>query len=169
MVAHTVSAGAGRDGRAHEVLRALCDEYGLSPAELIVSLKSVDVVVPLGVLRHPVLAPLEAIVVYLRENKGFRLSDVAVLLGRDARVVGATYHAAKKKISPSLTGLVVVDGGLSIPVSVLRDDSLSVLEAVVVHLKNRHGLRLSEIARLLERDDRTVWTLYSRVVVKRGR
>jgi len=49
---------------------------------------------------------------------------------------------------------------LTIPVQVLQNRQLGVLEAVVSYLKDEAGLKYSEIARLLNRDDRTIWNVY---------
>lgn len=60
-----------------------------------------------------------------------------------------------------------IPSSLSIPTSIFRDRTLSVLEAVVEYLKEHHHLTYHQIARLLNRDDRTVWTVYKRAKQKR--
>jgi len=64
---------------------------------------------------------------------------------------------------------VIVDSSseLSIPSSVFQNRNLSVLEAMVVYLKEDKSLKYSEIAKLLNRDDRTIWTVYNRAKKKR--
>ncbi|MFH2028209.1 MAG: hypothetical protein ABIJ08_03655 [Nanoarchaeota archaeon] len=56
---------------------------------------------------------------------------------------------------------------LLIPSTIFRDRKISVLEAVVEYLKDEKNLTYHEIAVLLNRDDRTVWTCYSRAKKKR--
>ena len=56
---------------------------------------------------------------------------------------------------------------LAIPISIFRDRELSVLEAIAEYLKDKKGMRYSEIAQLLNRDDRTIWTSYKRAKEKR--
>ena len=56
---------------------------------------------------------------------------------------------------------------IPIPSSIFRDRSLSVLEVLVEYLKDKHQRSFHEIAVLLNRDDRTIWTVYSRVKQKR--
>lgn len=58
---------------------------------------------------------------------------------------------------------------VSIPVSVISDRSLATLESVVEYLKEKKNLSYHEIAVLLKRDDRTVWTCYSRAKKKRAK
>lgn len=54
-----------------------------------------------------------------------------------------------------------------IPVYLFRDRSVAVLEVLVEYLKDVKGLSFHEIAVLLNRDDRTIWTVYNRVKKKR--
>ena len=57
---------------------------------------------------------------------------------------------------------------LYVPISVLEDTTVSVLEAIVEYLKEAKGLRYREIAKLLNRDERNIWTVYKRAKVKRN-
>jgi len=54
-----------------------------------------------------------------------------------------------------------------IPVTILQDRNISVLENVVSYLKDTFGLSYHKIALLLNRDDRTIWTVYQRAIKKR--
>lgn len=56
---------------------------------------------------------------------------------------------------------------IPIPSSIFCDRSLSVLEVLVAYLKDQKHLTFHEIARLLNRDDRTIWTVYTRGKKKR--
>lgn len=56
---------------------------------------------------------------------------------------------------------------ITIPSSIFRDRELSVLEAIVEYFKEKKQKKYSEIARLLNRDDRTIWTAYQRAREKR--
>jgi len=56
---------------------------------------------------------------------------------------------------------------LPIPTLIFKDRSISVLEAMVEYLKDEKQLSYHEIAILLNRDDRTIWTCYSRAKKKR--
>ncbi len=56
---------------------------------------------------------------------------------------------------------------MQIPSLVLRDRRISVLEAIVEYLKDEKKLSYHEIAVMLNRDDRTIWTCYNRARSKR--
>ena len=55
---------------------------------------------------------------------------------------------------------------LSIPVEVLQDRTVSVLEAISLYLKENKGSTYHGIAVLLNRDDRTIWACYHRAKKK---
>ena len=52
---------------------------------------------------------------------------------------------------------------IKIQVSIFDDRRLGVLESLVFYLRDTLSLKNSEIAKLLNRDDRTIWTVYNRV------
>ena len=55
---------------------------------------------------------------------------------------------------------------LAIPSSIFKNRGLSVLEAITVYLKDKKGMKYAQIARLLNRNDRTIWTSYQRAKKK---
>ncbi len=57
---------------------------------------------------------------------------------------------------------------LAIPSSIFKNRDLSVLEAITVYLRDKKGMKYAEIARLLNRNDRTIWTSYQRAKKKKG-
>ena len=60
-------------------------------------------------------------------------------------------------------------GFIEIPTYLFRDRSVAVLEALVEYLKDVKGLTYHEIALMLNRNDRTIWTVYDRAKKKRKR
>ncbi|MBW2965246.1 hypothetical protein KY363_07350, partial [Candidatus Woesearchaeota archaeon] len=54
----------------------------------------------------------------------------------------------------------------AVPSSIFIDRDLAPLESITEYLKEKHGLSFHEIALLLNRDDRTVWTCYNRASKK---
>ena len=57
---------------------------------------------------------------------------------------------------------------IDIPLDVLLDRNVAVLEAIVEYLKEKKNLTYHEIAVLTNRNDRTIWTVYNRAKKKRG-
>ncbi len=57
---------------------------------------------------------------------------------------------------------------LNVPTFIFRDRTLAALESIVVYLKDSQGMTYAQIAKLLNRDDRTIWTTYTRAKKKLG-
>ncbi len=58
------------------------------------------------------------------------------------------------------------DKYMNIPSFIFKDRELAALESIVVYLKDSQGMSYAQIARLLNRDDRTIWTTYQRAKKK---
>ncbi|MFH1649705.1 MAG: hypothetical protein ABIA93_04105 [Candidatus Woesearchaeota archaeon] len=59
-----------------------------------------------------------------------------------------------------------VSRSLDIPLKIFQDRNVAVMEALVRYLKDDIKLTNHEIAELINRDDRTIWTVYSRATKK---
>jgi DNA-directed RNA polymerase specialized sigma24 family protein len=104
----------------------------------------------------------EALCKYLRENEGMRFSEIARLLKRDQRTVWVSYKGAVKKKEEKIE---IGKTEVSIPVKIFADRRLSILESLVYYLRKKR-LSNAEVAEILGRDQRNVWTLYSRALKK---
>jgi len=62
---------------------------------------------------------------------------------------------------------IKIENNINIPIHIFQDRTLSVLETIVEYLKEKLKLNYHEIAVLLNRDDRTIWTCYHRAKEKR--
>ena len=110
---------------------------------------------------------LEALVVFLRENKKLSYRKIANLLNRDHRFVYNSYANAKDK--ELVTKYIISPSYRLIPISIFSDKKIPALEAIVLYLKDEFSLTYHQIALLLARDDRTVWTVYQRAKKKHGK
>lgn len=108
---------------------------------------------------------MEAICKYLKEELSLNYSKIALLLNRDSRTIWATYNNSIRKGKEKL---LVKESRFFIPVSALADRSLSVLECIVCYLKDSFKLRYSQIAVLLNRDERNIWAAYKRAMKKKA-
>ena len=113
--------------------------------------------IPLSVFENKGLSALELICKYLKEEKKLGINQIAELLQRDYRTIWTTYSKANKKRKARL---IISETKLTIPVSVIADRKLSVLEAIVSYLKDEFGLRYNAIASLIFRDQRNVRATY---------
>jgi len=55
-----------------------------------------------------------------------------------------------------------------VPSSIFKNRQLAVLESLVCYLAETESMSYHEIASLLNRDDRTIWTVYQRTLKKRS-
>jgi hypothetical protein len=60
------------------------------------------------------------------------------------------------------------DRVVTIPSSIFRDRHRAPLESISEYLKDKLGMSYHEIAVLLNRDDRTIWTCYNRAKKKQA-
>jgi hypothetical protein len=107
----------------------------------------------------PDLGPLEAVIKFLKDSLGLRNSQIALLLSKSPQSVWLSYRNANSKHPQKLP---VISSNFDLPFSALETKGCSVLENVVSFLRDKHMLRFSEIAKLLKRDPRTIWTTYAR-------
>ena len=119
---------------------------------------------PISIFDNKELSCLETIVKYLREEFKLRYHEIALLLNRNDRTIWATYNIACKKRKEKLP---VKESKFLVPVSIFKDRKFSVLEVLVSYLKEKFNLRYSEIAVLLRRDERNIWTVYNRYKKKK--
>ncbi|MBU3940951.1 MAG: hypothetical protein KKH88_03440 [Nanoarchaeota archaeon] len=147
--------------QARELILELKEEYNLSFDD-INNLIENGLSVPVEIFNRN-LTVLEALVKYLKERKNLSLRNISELIARDERNVWHIYDRADKKYPKNF---VLNEIKYWIPVSIFSDTKLSALESVVVYLKEKISLTYSEIAILLERNDRTIWTVYHRAEKK---
>ena len=115
--------------------------------------------IPISVFDNKELSSLETICKYLKENQNLTYHEIAVLLNRNDRTIWTTYNNSKKKL-PVL--FIINKSEYYLPISIFKERKLSVLETIAVYLKDSQNLTLHQIAVLLNRNDRTIWTVYNR-------
>ena len=123
-----------------------------------------DIYLPVSIFSSSPLSALEVIVKYLKEEVGLSYREIGILINRNERTVWSVYRNSKKKMSKRF---FVSYSRFYIPIAILRDRSLGVLEAITEYMKDELQLRYCRIASLLNRDDRTIWTVYKRAKKKR--
>ncbi len=129
---------------------------------------SKTLLVPNTVFFDTNLAILEAVVEYLKEKKGLNYHEIGTLLNRDERNIWTVYSRVRKKREIAKK-IAAPKPSLSVPISILKDRSLSGFEAIVEWLKEKPKLSFHEISVLLNRDERNIWTVYHRAKLKRGK
>ncbi len=109
------------------------------------------------------MGSLESIVKYLKENLNIKVKKIASLLNRNDKTIWSTFSNAKRKYPEKL---IEQESKVNIPISIFGSRKLSVLESIVYYLKENYELSFHEIALILKRDDRTIWTVYQKAKKK---
>ena len=143
------------------LIEHLKEEHKLSSDEIInlLTQKIPKESIPISIFDNKELSALESIVKYLKENLNYNYAKIAFLLNRDQRTIWTTYQNSIKK---RRLRLIVKDTKYLIPISIFSDRNFSVLELISEYLHDNYNLKYHEIALLLKRDDRTIWTVYQR-------
>ena len=103
---------------------------------------------------------------YLKEEKHLRYSEIGLALGRDERGIWSTYQrAARKMPTPFGTGTA----GLYVPLTVLADRRLSLLESVMIHVVDTLHIPVKDCVELLKKSYSTLYTTYARAKRKLAR
>lgn len=102
------------------------------------------------------LGALESIVVYLRELHQLSYVNIGKKLSRSAAVIGVVYRTARKKYQQPLS----VTSAVAVPVAIFADRSVSMQRHLVRYLHDQRKMQFCDIARLIHRNPRTVWTAY---------
>ncbi len=90
--------------------------------------------------------------------------QIAEVLHKNPGPVGVIYRNAKKKFADAFS---VSHENIMIPFSAFYPE-LTVFESVVYYLKDNYNLKYKNVAQLLKRNERTIWTIYQRARKKLG-
>ncbi len=109
------------------------------------------------------ISSLEAISKYLIEDCSLSIKEASLLLNRTNKNIWYAYNSSKKKLEKFNEKRIK----FAIPITIFQNSNLSVLENIVAYLKDELCLAYSQIAKILHRDDRTIWTAYNKASKKR--
>ncbi|MEM0230979.1 MAG: helix-turn-helix domain-containing protein [Candidatus Woesearchaeota archaeon] len=103
-------------------------------------------------------APLGAICTELKA-KGYSTKEIAKKLGRSYKTIWTTIKKTERKKPAEKTGILI-------PLRAFENRNMGILESAVKFLKDEKNMRLSQIAKILKRNYRTVWTAYNKAKEK---
>ena len=153
--------------RLDTIFSELSMKYGIDYNNIMQLLKRRQnyVSIPASVFNNP-LSPLENVVLYLNLHLRLSQTEISNLLNRDHTTIWTTLENARKKIKESKYNELIakLDEKILIPVSVFSNRKLSILESLSIYIKEKYDMNYHQIALILGKNDRTIWT-----VVNRGR
>ena len=123
-----------------------------------------DIYLPISIFNNDSLSALETITKFIKEEIGISFREIGLLLNRDERTIWGAYHSAADKLPERFK---IEHHHFGVPIPIIKDRGVSVLEAITEYLKEKLGLKYCQIAPLLNRNDRTIWTVYKRAKKKR--
>jgi hypothetical protein len=144
-------------------------KYNISKDELLKLIEDKrstrDIVdgIPVSILNSTVLSSLEAIVKFLRENRDLSYNIIGEKLSRNPKTLAVTYAVARRKMPEMFAKNIEND--VNIIPFITFSDKLSILESVCVYLKSQNN-SYADIARMLNKDQRTIWTVCMRAEKK---
>jgi DNA-directed RNA polymerase specialized sigma24 family protein len=144
----------------NQLIKAVKEEYKVSRRDVL-SLIRKEIEIPINAFSKE-LGALESIVKYMKENLNMKYNEIAKELGRDERTIWTAYKKASEKMKKPLE---IKETKLMLPISAFENKNLTVLESIIIYLKEKE-FKFSEIAELLGRDQRNIWTIYSRAIKK---
>lgn len=126
-----------------------------------------QILIPTTIFCDRGLSFLESLVEYLKEQLNFSYHEIGMLTNRDERNIWTLYSRARRKRDKIEEMSVKKSPLVQIPLSVVKDRSLSILEVVVEYLRDKANMTNHQIAVILNRSDKTVSTVYMRTKRKR--
>lgn len=160
---HKYFAGAPNEELLEAFIAHMRKEHALTDSEvneILAEAKShQQTLLPINIFQTEKLSALEAIVKYLKENKSLTFHEIAVVLKRDDRTIWTTYTKARSKM---IAPFHLPPSKYVVPAAIFAERRLSVLETLSFYLKETLKLTLHDIAVLLNRNDRTIWTVINR-------
>ncbi|MFC1691763.1 hypothetical protein ACFL0W_06305 [Nanoarchaeota archaeon] len=145
------------------VLSMFEKKYDLT-ADQIISVMGVQLdaeSIPVSIFANKKLSVFEAIVKFLAENKDLEIKQIAEVLGKGYNSTWVTYNNAKKKMPDHLK----VEPGKTIPISAFNLQ-LTIFESVVRYMREDLKMSNKKVADLLNRDNKTTWSIYSKALKK---
>ena len=109
------------------------------------------------------LSPAESVTKYLKEVRKLKLREIGKVLNRNERTAWINYRGAQRKHPAPF---VLDQPYLTIPLSVLADRSLSILEHAIVHLHTTLSFSIKDTAKILNKHPSIIHTCLSRAKTK---
>ena len=120
--------------------------------------------VPLGIFATA-LSPSESLCKYLRENLEMSYKEIAGILNRDERSIWTSHNRSKEKM-PGPFAKEDLDSSTLIPVKIFAERRRSIMENLVIYLKEKTGQTNYKIAKSLNKTPSMIYTVYKRARAK---
>ena len=144
-----------------QITDKLMQKYNYSSEEIFNLWNSENMLYVPAVIFAGKLSPAEALAKYLKETHDLGYHEISELIKRDERSIWANYKRAVKKMPWPFD---IVES-IVVPVSIFNSDK-SILESLIVYLKEVKKMRNKHIAKLLNKNPANIWTVHNRAKKK---
>ena len=142
-----------------ETIQTLQKQHQIPPQQIKHLVKEQKIIQLPSYIFTKKLSALESIVKYLKEEKKLSNHEIGQLLNRNDRTIWTTYRNAQQKNKEALQTKKIL---FTIPLNLFKERTLSILETLVKYLKEQYEMNYHDIGQALERNERTIWTVYQR-------
>lgn len=150
-----------------ELVKTLIDKisstYNISQEDLINKLSAPNDSIDAAAFSIDALSPTEVLVKYLREKKFNKFSDIARFLKRSQNTIQTTYNNAQKKHPKVLS---FSNSNINVPLSIFSNKKFTIFESLVRYLRDSKNMTNRDIAHILKKSNKTIWTVYNRSKLK---
>ena len=150
---------------AFETIIRIFKEQGLSSQELMdiyYGPRPDKRFVPVAIFAGK-LSPSESLCKYMKENLSLSYKEISDLLNRDERSIWTSCQRANQKMP---TKFLVPTDSLLVPVNIFADRKMSILENLVMYLREQTGETNYRIAMLLGKTPSMIYVIYNRASSK---
>ena len=95
----------------------------------------------------------------MKENLDLSYHEIAKELNRDERTIWTAFKRASEKQTEKLEPK---ESDNFIDANIFKNREYTPLETLIIYLREE-GMKYSEIGKLLDRDQRNIWTIYNRI------
>lgn len=148
-----------------DTIERLKSKYKISSSEILNQIDKKEILIPCEIFNEK-LSGLEIICKYLKENLNLATKEISSLLNRDEKTIWQAYDSSKKKYPDKI---ITEFSKYYLPISIFVNRDYAILESIVKYLRENYNLSYHEIAVLLKRNDRTIWTVYQRSLKKNSK
>ncbi|MBU0894106.1 MAG: DUF2341 domain-containing protein [Nanoarchaeota archaeon] len=144
------------------LIKEIKNKYRLTNKEIFETIEvRKEIRIPLNIFSTK-LGALETISKYMKENLGMSYKEISERLNKNERTIWTAYNKSLEKYKLEFK---IKQKVIKMPMQIFQNKKLTILEALVLYLKQKQ-FKYVEIAKLLNRNQRNIWTIYSKAKEK---
>ncbi|MFH1327209.1 MAG: hypothetical protein ABIH59_03730 [archaeon] len=145
----------------NSLIKEIKEKYKTTRKEIIELIEIKETTIPINIFSSK-LGALEALTKYLKENLSMNYKEIALLTNRNERTIWTSYKKAFIKMPEKIK---IKEITIKIPIKIFKNKKLTIFESVIIYLREKQ-IKYSEIAKILNRDPRNIYTIFSRATKK---